>query len=168
MKGGLWSTADWSDFSTSARLFSAEVSLGGFTSSYKSNCQNRIFSRFRNHKIVSLKTKQTLISRDASSSFRKAIRIYCFLYNKTEKLRPHVFELNLLCLPGLWALLFHTITSSRLMPRLQQPTFHLIIAVWDISKRIMRMKCDKNYFHVTVEHLTSAWPVQQSTKGQIS
>lgn len=55
----------------------------------------------------------------------------------------------------------HTIAGAcrSFTPRLRRATFHLIIVVSDVSKRIMRMKCDKNYFHVTSEHLTSraAW-----------
>ena len=45
-------------------------------------------------------------------------------------------------------------TTAGFMLRLRQLTFRLIIVVCDISKRIMRTKCDKNYFHVTPEHLT--------------
>lgn len=54
------------------------------------------------------------------------------------------------------------------MLRLRQPTFRLIIVVCDISKRIMRMKCDKNYFHVTPEHLTSDRLARRSTEPQTS
>lgn len=63
--------ADWSYFSTSAQLFSAEVSLGGFFSSYKSNCQNRIHWKFRNHKVVSTTTTKSYLNKTpggASSS----------------------------------------------------------------------------------------------------
>lgn len=60
----------------------------------------------------------------------------------------------------------HTATSF--MWRLQPLTFRLIIVVCDISKRIMRMKCDKNYFHVTPEHLTSDGLVRRSTGARTS
>lgn len=45
--------ADRSGFSTSAQLFSAEVSLGGFTSSYNWNCW--VYWGFRNHRVGSPK-----------------------------------------------------------------------------------------------------------------
>lgn len=61
------------------------------------------------------------------------------------------------------ALSLHTAAGFTL--RLRQLTFRLIIVVCDISKRIMRMKCDKNYFHVTPEHLTSDGLVQHRPLG---
>lgn len=61
---------------------------------------------------------------------------------------------------------FHTAASFTRRPR--QLAFRLIIVVCDISKRIMRMKCDKNYFHVTPEHLTSDRLARRSTEAQTS
>lgn len=132
-----------------ARLFSAEVSLGGFTSSYNWKCRNRIYSGFKNHKVGSEGKKNSgLKQTDVDSESRPCS--YC----DSDGLKKLLFFSGPLAFS-------HQRSSGQL-------TFPLIIVVCDISKRIRRMKCDKNYFHVTPEHLTSDGPVQRSTRAQTS
>lgn len=125
------------DFSTSARLFSAEVSLGGFTSSYNWNCRNRIYWGFENHKVG---PPEKLLANPNKRSFSESLRAGDIGW---QKLEPNVSVLSaLLSSRGSAVTSRRRSGGSSFTAWLRRRTFRLIIVVGDISKRIMRMKCD--------------------------
>ena len=163
MKGGLWSRADRSDFSTSARLFSAEVFSGWLHFKLQLKLPERDLLGI--WELQSWPSEKNQINAYFLSRCKQPPSSCCDI--EWQK-APTLVSLccALVALSGPPALSLHTAAGFTL--RLRQLTFRLIIVVCDISKRIMRMKCDKNYFHVTPEHLTYDGLVQRSTGAQTS